>query len=155
MSENEKKIVKRQGSFLVVVQGTEKGKTLCLSSKDEKHEGLLTNYREKVTERFTQCSAINILLKENKSIEDTAKFLVSSHLFPDKKSYDKRAAEGLIVLKQDAKGNVTFSIPNDEARTKLIMLAKARVNIHLKKEGAYLSYTETVKANKIKPAITV
>ncbi len=150
MTTENKKVVKRQGQFLVVVTGDEKGKTLCLSSKEEKHEGALTNYREKVTERFSQCSAINILLKEGKSIEETAKFLVSSHLFPDKKSFQKRESEGLIVLKTDEEGNVSFLIPSDEAKAKLVMLAKARVNIHLKKEGKHLSYTSAPTLRPVK-----
>jgi hypothetical protein len=137
------KVVKRQGSFLVVVSQTDKGKILSLSSKGEKQEGIMTNYREKETNHFSQCSVINIMLKEKKSIEETARFLVASHLFPDKKSYDKRAQEGLIDILQDDKGNRTFKIKDDKAKEKLFLLAKARVLIHLKKEGSYLSYKVT------------
>ncbi len=143
--ENTKKVVKRQGSFLVVVQGSEKGKILCLSSKQEKVEGSLTNYREKVTEHFSQCSIINLLGKEGKSIEEIAKFLVSSHLFPDKKSYEKRAQEGLIELCESG-----YKIVNDESKAKLIMLAKSRVHTHLHMQKDYLTYKPST--NKIIPA---
>jgi hypothetical protein len=140
MSENNRVIVKRQGSFLVVVQGTEKGKILSCSSKQEKHEGQLTNYREKDTDKVSQCSIINLLLKEGKTIEETAKFLVLGHLFPNKKSYEKRVAEGLIELTETG-----YTIKNQRSQEKLIMLAKQRILTHLHMQKNYLSYRGDIK----------
>lgn len=122
---NDVKVVKRVGSFLVTISGGEKGKTLCLSSKGEKQEGALTNYKALPTDKLSQCSVINLLYKQKKSISEVASYLVEAHLFPNSKSYEKYANEKLIEVLPENKG---FKILDKE---KLVLLAKVRVNTHI------------------------